>query len=55
MHGIPFSVKDQINLKGFLSTVGCAYLCDDYAQDDALVVKSFLKAGGIPLVRGNCP
>jgi len=55
MHGIPFSVKDQINQKGFLSTIGCAYLCDDYATDDAVVVKSFLKAGGIPLVRGNCP
>lgn len=55
MHGIPFSVKDQINMKGKLSTIGCAYLCDDRALDDAVVVKLFQRAGGIPLVRGNCP
>jgi len=28
MFGIPFSVKDLINMEGFLSTVGCAFLCD---------------------------
>ena len=55
MHGIPFSVKDLINQKGFLSTVGCAYLCDDYANEDAVIVKQYVRAGGIPIVRGNCP
>ena len=39
MFGIPFSVKDLINQKGFLSTVGCAYLCDDFAKEDAVIVK----------------
>ena len=39
MHGIPFSVKDLINQKGFLSTVGCAYLCNDFAKEDSVIVK----------------
>jgi len=38
MHGIPFSVKDQINIDGFLSTVGCAYLCNERAGDDSVIV-----------------
>ena len=57
MHGIPFSVKDCINLKGKLTTIDCSFLCDEKyrAEDDAVIVKLFLKAGGIPLVRGNVP
>ena len=55
LHGVPFSVKDQINMKGHLSTLGCAYLCDDRATEDAVAVQLFLRAGAIPLVRGNCP
>jgi len=55
MFGIPFSVKDLLKQKGFLSTVGCAYLCDDFATEDSVVVKQYLKAGGIPIVRGNVP
>ena len=55
MHGIPFSIKDILNQKGKLSTVGCAYLCDDRAKDDSAIVKLYLKHGAIPIVRGNCP
>ena len=55
MHGIPMSIKDLINQKGKLSTVGCAYLCDDRAKDDGAIVKLYLKHGAIPIVRGNCP
>ena len=56
IHGIPFSVKDFINMKGFLSTVGCAFLNDDKyrAPKDSVMVQLYRKAGGIPLVRGNC-
>ena len=55
MFGIPFSVKDLLKQKGFLSTVGCAFLCDDFSTEDSVVVKQYLKAGGIPIVRGNVP
>ena len=56
IHGIPFSVKDFINMKGFLSTVGCAFMNDDKyrAPKDSVMVQLYRKAGGIPLVRGNC-
>jgi fatty acid amide hydrolase len=49
------SVKDLLNQKGKLSTVGCAYLCDQYSKEDAAIVKLYLKHGAIPIVRGNCP
>ena len=57
MHGIPISVKDSINMKGMLSTIGCAYLASDKyrSKEDAVLVKQFLIAGAIPLVRGSMP
>lgn len=55
MHGVPMSVKDVFAQKGHLTTVGVAYLCDDYATEDCVAVKLYLKAGAIPLVRGNVP
>lgn len=41
MHGIPISVKDKLNMKGMLSTNGCAYLADgkDRAEEDSVIVK----------------
>ena len=57
MHGIPFSIKDNIQLKGKLTTVGCAFLCAEEFRDDtnAVVVQLMLRAGAIPLVKGNVP
>lgn len=55
MHGIPMSFKDNIAQKGCLATVGTAHLCDQYFDHDGVIVKLFLKAGAIPMVRGNCP
>ena len=56
-HGVPISVKDLIDQKGKLSTIGCAFKCADAhrAEEDGLPVKLLLKAGAIPIVRGNCP
>ena len=54
MHGIPISVKDQIDQKGKFTSVGLAYLCSDVAREDSPIVELYLKAGAIPLVRGNC-
>lgn len=55
MHGIPMSFKDQIDQKGHLSTCGVAYLAATIKEEDSVTVKLFLKAGAIPLVRGNVP
>lgn len=40
LHGIPVSIKDTINLKGFLTTYGCAFLCADKfrAKEHAVTV-----------------
>ena len=57
LHGIPISIKDLFWQKGFLATVGCAFLCkdSDRADEDGVIVKLFRNAGAIPLVRGNVP
>lgn len=57
LHGIPMSIKDMFWQKGFLATVGCAFLCkdSDRATEDGVIVSLFIKSGAIPLVRGNCP
>ena len=57
MHGIPVSIKDIINQKGKLATIGCAFLCAEEfrSNEDATVVKLLLRAGAIPLARGNVP
>lgn len=55
MHGVPMSVKDNIALKGYTASVGTCYLLDQICEDDAVVVKLFLKAGAIPIVKGNLP
>ena len=34
---------------------GMAYLCDEFMKDDALVLQQYVKAGAIPLVKGNTP
>lgn len=49
------SFKDQFDQKGCLSSCGTAFLCDKIKTEDSVVVKLFLKAGAIPLVRGNVP
>jgi Asp-tRNA(Asn)/Glu-tRNA(Gln) amidotransferase A subunit family amidase len=53
MHGIPISVKDSIYQKGKLSTFGLAYLCDELALTDSVLLKLFLVEGAIPIVKGN--
>lgn len=57
LHGVPVSIKDTINMKGFLTTYGCAFLCAEEfrAKEDASVVTFYLRAGAIPIVRGNVP
>ena len=53
MHGIPISVKDSIYQKGKLSTFALAYLCDELALTDSVLLKLFLVGGAIPIVNGN--
>jgi len=50
--GIPFAVKDNIDMSGITTTVACpAYAYT--AKDDATVIKKLLKAGAIPVGKTN--
>lgn len=50
--GIPFAVKDNIDLEGYLTTAGCpAYSYQP--KESAIVVKRLIAAGAIPLGKTN--
>lgn len=50
--GVPFAIKDNIDLKGILTTAGC----ENYAympEDNATVVQLLIKQGAIPVGKTN--
>jgi Asp-tRNA(Asn)/Glu-tRNA(Gln) amidotransferase A subunit family amidase len=55
LHGLPISIKDQINMKGFDSTLGLACRVGSPAQEDAVLVQALRQAGAIPFVRTAVP
>jgi amidase len=54
-HGVPFTVKQNIDLVGTPTTVGLKMLADAYPDRDAPVVERMKAAGAIPIGRTNCP
>jgi len=55
LFGVPISVKDLIELKGTRNTLGCDYLANNIAKDNAPIVQMIVDAGAIPIVKGNIP
>ncbi|GAB5357558.1 hypothetical protein AAMO2058_000384500 [Amorphochlora amoebiformis] len=55
LHGLPVSIKDQIDMKEFDSTCGLSCRCFKPAHEDAVLVKLLRDAGAIPFVRTNVP
>ena len=55
LHGIPFSVKDQISVKGALCTHGVGSRADYVSKEDAWIVRVLRAEGGIPFVKTNLP
>ena len=55
LFGIPISVKDFFNQKGYDATFGLAAKCFAPAADDAIVVRLLKEGGAIPFVRSNVP
>lgn len=55
MYGIPISIKDTIDMKGFPSTIGCVARHDDIQQKDGEIITVLKTAGLIPFVRSNVP
>jgi len=56
LHGIPFSVKECIRVRGTHSTLGLRkYYEEGPADMDSALVEMMRAAGGIPLCKSNIP
>jgi amidase len=56
LHGVPFSIKDSIDVAGFRTTAGTlAYKSAEPAKHDATLVRRLRAAGGIPIAKTNLP
>jgi len=54
-HGVPFTVKENIDLAGTPTTLGVKALASAYPSLDAPTVERMRAAGAIPMGRTNCP
>jgi amidase len=55
LHGVPFTIKENIDLAGTATTQGVPALAEMTAEVDAPVVERMKTAGAIPLARTNLP
>ncbi len=55
LHGVPFSVKTNIDVAGYATTEGSVVLADRTASVDAPTVERMRAAGGVLLARTNMP
>ncbi|KAL3301879.1 acetamidase [Colletotrichum asianum] len=55
LHGVPVTLKDQFNVKGFDSTLGYVGRSFSPASDDAAVVKMLKSLGAIVIAKTNLP
>ena len=55
LDGVPFSVKDCVDVAGCDSTCGLAVRCGRPAASDARIVAQLASQGAVVLVRGNVP
>jgi amidase len=55
LHGVPFTVKGNIDLVGTPTTMGVRALAGAYPTLDAPTVERMRAAGAIPIGRTNCP
>jgi amidase len=55
LHGVPFTVKENIDLAGTPTTQGLKALAGAYPDRDAPVVERMRAAGAIPIGRTNLP
>jgi len=55
LHGVPFTVKQNIDLAGCASDHGVPAFADAISPVDAPVVERMKGAGAIPIGRTNCP
>lgn len=55
LHGVPFTVKENVDVAGHPTTDGVRALAENIATHDAPVVERLRAAGGVPLGRTNVP
>ena len=55
LHGVPFSVKANIDVAGSATTSGAAALAGTLARDDAPIVERLRAGGAFPFARTNMP
>lgn len=55
LHGVPFTVKENLDVEGGPTTAGVAAFRDNVAPADAVVVARMRSAGAIPVARTNLP
>jgi amidase len=55
LHGLPISLKDQIQIKGFEATLGYVSWIGKYATRNAVLVDILEEAGAILFVKTNVP
>jgi aspartyl-tRNA(Asn)/glutamyl-tRNA(Gln) amidotransferase subunit A len=53
LHGMPYAVKDLIDVKGLPTTAGCSLLADNIANADAAVVERLDGAGMVLMGKTN--
>ena len=55
LHGVPFTVKENVDVTGSPTTQGLVALADAIPAVDAPVVERMRRAGAIPIARTNMP
>jgi Asp-tRNA(Asn)/Glu-tRNA(Gln) amidotransferase A subunit family amidase len=51
--GVPVAVKDEMDQRGYPTTVGTGFICPDPAEEDATVVARIRRAGALLIGRAN--
>ncbi|KAJ3324186.1 hypothetical protein HDU93_002855 [Gonapodya sp. JEL0774] len=55
LHGVPCSVKDQCNVKGYDSSLGYIAWCEEPKTEDGVMVALMKRAGGVLISKTNVP
>lgn len=55
LHGIPVTVKDQFNIKGYDSTLGYVGRSFKPAAEDAVIVQILKNLGAVVIAKTNLP
>ena len=55
LHGVPFTIKENIDVAGTPTTQAVPTLAEAFSASDAPVVERMKNAGAIPLARTNLP